>query len=103
VAGFLPLHWVDVGDDLDLIKTAPAQLLDFAEESGSSECCGLILGRATLCELLELTANVAASPYNSFEIDSSMLIRAEKCAREAGWKYWAISTRIQMVRLNRPK
>ncbi|MBK8374548.1 MAG: M67 family metallopeptidase [Sphingomonadales bacterium] len=60
------------------------QLLDFAEESGSSECCGLILGRGDTVELLELTANVAASPYNSFEIDSSMLIRAEKCAREGG-------------------
>ena len=60
------------------------QLLDFAEEAGSSECCGLILGRGDTVEILELTANVAANPYNAFEIDPSALIRAEKCTREGG-------------------
>ena len=60
------------------------QLLDFAEEAGSSECCGLILGRGDTVEILELTANVAASPYNAFEIDPSVLIRAEKHVREGG-------------------
>ena len=79
------------------------QLLDFAEEAGSSECCGLILGRGDTVEILELTANVAFDPFITFEIDPSALIRAESARGRAGWKYWAIFTRIQMVRLNRPK
>ena len=76
------------GMTLILSRQHRRQLLDFAEESGSSEGCGMILGRGDTVELLESTAIVAARPYNSFEIYSSMVIRAEKCAREGVLQTW---------------
>lgn len=60
------------------------QLLDWADEAGASECCGLLLGKGSaVCEL-RLTQNVAENPLSHFEIDPAALILAEREARQNG-------------------
>ena len=59
-------------------------LLVWAAEAGGHECCGLLLGTDDAVERVELTANVATEPANSFEIDPAALISAEKQARQGG-------------------
>lgn len=59
-------------------------LLAWAQAAGGKECCGLLLGRDGVVERVELTANVAAQPSRSFEIEPIALIAAEKRARKDG-------------------
>jgi desampylase len=59
-------------------------LLAWAKQAGEHECCGLLLGSNGKVERIELTANIATEPVNSFEIDPSALIAAEKQARQGG-------------------
>ena len=59
-------------------------LLAWAQAAGGNECCGLLLGSDGVVERVELTANVATEPANSFEIDPLALIAAEKQARQDG-------------------
>lgn len=59
-------------------------LLEWAQAAGANECCGLLLGTDDEVERVELTANVATEPENSFEIDPIALISAEKLARHGG-------------------
>lgn len=61
-------------------------LLAWALDAGGHECCGLLLGTDDEVECVELTANVAREPANSFEIDPTALISAEKQARQGGLK-----------------
>ena len=58
-----------------------AQLLDWAEQAGDVECCGLLLGYDGQLEAVELADNVAADPARHFEIDPADLIAAERAAR----------------------
>lgn len=69
---------------LKLSRMHQRQLLDWAEQAGVYECCGLLLGRDNVVEAVELTANVAEDPMCEFEIDPSALIAAEKRARQDG-------------------
>lgn len=59
-------------------------LLDWADEAGNTECCGLLLGHNDVVERAELTSNVADHPADRFEIDPAALIAAEKSARQGG-------------------
>lgn len=59
-------------------------LLAWAAEAGGHECCGLLLGTDDEIERVELTANLSMEPANSFEIDPTALISAEKQARQGG-------------------
>lgn len=59
-------------------------LLAWAQAAGAHECCGLLLGTDSRVEHVELTANLATEPENSFEIDPIALISAEKQARHGG-------------------
>ena len=61
-----------------------AQLLQWAEEAGKQECCGLLLGRADTVSALELAKNVAVNATRHFEIDPAVLITKHKQAREGG-------------------
>jgi desampylase len=72
------------GMGLKLSRRHRQQLLDWAEEAGDYECCGLLLGMKDIVERVERTANVAGNPNSHFEIDSSALILAEKYARQGG-------------------
>ena len=73
--------WVMV---LSISRTHKRQLLDWATEAGNHECCGLLLGTDGQVERVELAANVADEPTDSFEIDPAALIAAEKRARLGG-------------------
>lgn len=57
------------------------QLLDWAAEAAPEECCGLLFGENGVIAGMELVANVAADPTQTFEIDPKSLIAAEKSAR----------------------
>lgn len=59
-------------------------LLAWAQDAGDHECCGLLLGTDGRVEHVELTANLATEPANSFEIDPFALISAEKQERQGG-------------------
>lgn len=69
---------------LKLSRQQRQQLLDWADEAGEQECCGLLLGRGEEVERVELAENVATDPERYFEIDPSALIEAEKQARQGG-------------------
>ena len=69
---------------LQLSRTHQQQLLDWTEQAGVYECCGLLLGSEGVVEKVELTTNVADDPLYEFEIDPSALIAAEKRARQDG-------------------
>jgi desampylase len=69
---------------LKLSRQQRQQLLDWANEAGEVECCGLLLGRGGEVERVEQTANVAADSNRRFEIDPAALIAAEKQARQGG-------------------
>ena len=59
-------------------------LLDWADEAGDRECCGLLLGRNQVVEQVQLTTNIADDPLTQFEIEPGALIAAEKNARQGG-------------------
>ena len=69
---------------LQLSRMQQRQLLQWAEQAGKNECCGLVLGHGGIVERVELTANVANDPSCEFEIDPSALIVAQKRARHDG-------------------
>jgi desampylase len=69
---------------LKLSRQQRQQLLDWADEAGELECCGLLLGRGGEVERVERAANVATDPERHFEIDPAALIGAEKQARQGG-------------------
>ncbi len=72
------------GMGLKLSRQQRQQLLDWADEAGDEECCGLLLGHDRTVEQVELSTNVAEDPKTHFEIDPSTLILAEKSARQGG-------------------
>jgi proteasome lid subunit RPN8/RPN11 len=72
------------GMGLKLSRQHRQQLLDWAKEAGDHECCGLLLGRDSEVERVELATNVAEDSKSHFEIDPSALIFAEKSARIGG-------------------
>ncbi len=69
---------------LKLSRQQRQLLLDWANEAGKQECCGLLLGRGDNVERVKRTANVADHPHDRFEIDPAALIMAEKQARQGG-------------------
>jgi desampylase len=69
---------------LKLSRQQRQQLLDWADEAGELECCGLLLGRGGEVERVERAANVATDPERHFEIDPAALIDAERQARQGG-------------------
>jgi desampylase len=72
------------GMGLKLSRQQRQLLLDWADEAGQLECCGLLLGKDNVVVRVERTANVAADPLRSFEIDPAALIAAEKQGRQGG-------------------
>lgn len=72
------------GMGLKLSRQQRQLLLDWAEEAGEDECCGLLLGQFGSVERVELTKNVAEKPNSNFEIDPFALIFAEKASRNGG-------------------
>ena len=71
---------------LKLSRQQRQQLLDWADEAGDLECCGLLLGDDGGVHRVERTANISGNPQYRFEIDPTALIRAEKQARQGGPK-----------------
>jgi proteasome lid subunit RPN8/RPN11 len=69
---------------LILSRKQHGQLLDWANEAGNVECCGLLLGQGEVVSDVALADNVALDPSRHFEIDPAMLIAAEKHARQGG-------------------
>jgi proteasome lid subunit RPN8/RPN11 len=61
-----------------------AQLLTEAEAAHPLECCGLLLGSGDAIARVKPTANVAAEPARTFEIDPAALIAAERTMRDGG-------------------
>lgn len=59
-------------------------MLDWAEQAGANECCGLLLGEHSIVKEVHLATNVAPDTTRHFEIDPSALIAAEKNARSGG-------------------
>lgn len=66
---------------LILSRKQHSQLLDWAKNAKTLECCGLLLGQSGVVARVVLAANVADDPARHFEIDPGMLITAEKHAR----------------------
>jgi desampylase len=69
---------------LHLSRKHHAQLLKWAGDAENQECCGLLLGCDAAIAEIECTANVAADPYQHFEIDPAALIAAHKRVRGGG-------------------
>ena len=69
---------------LILSRKQHRQLLDWANEAGNVECCGLLLGQGEAVSDVALADNVAPDPSRHFEIDPATLIAAEKYARQGG-------------------
>lgn len=69
---------------LQISRTQREQLLDWAKLAEPEECCGLLLGENEVVSGAVLTANVADNPDEEFEIDPSVLIAAEREARQGG-------------------
>lgn len=67
--------------DVHLSRNDRQQLLDWAEQAGNHECCGLLRGKGDRIASLQLAENVAADPKRYFEIDPATLIAAFKGAR----------------------
>ena len=57
-------------------------LVEYARDAHPLECCGLLLGTRKEVSAVKLTANVAAQPASSFEIDPLQLIAAQKAERQ---------------------
>ena len=60
------------------------QLLTWAHDAGEQECCGIMLGQDNIVEEMLLADNVAPDPATHFEINPTILIAAEKAARDQG-------------------
>lgn len=58
------------------------ELIQRAADSPDAEICGLLLGRGADIEALLPSANVAADPRDSFEVDPAVLIAAHRAARD---------------------
>ncbi len=69
---------------LHLSRNQHQQLLDWANDAGLEECCGLVLGEGKAVSELRLTQNVADNPLSHFEINPAALILAEREARQGG-------------------
>lgn len=60
------------------------QLLQWADDAGQYECCGILRGKGSEVIAVERTANVAAEPSRIFEIDPAALIAVHKDIRAGG-------------------
>ncbi len=69
---------------LHLSRKHRAQLLKWAEEAATQECCGLLLGEAASVLDIRWTRNTATDPRMHFEIDPGCLIDAERSSRNGG-------------------
>ena len=69
---------------LILSRQVQQQLLQWADEAGANECCGLLLGWDGRASSAIWAQNVAADPSRHFEIDPATLIAAEREARSEG-------------------
>jgi desampylase len=58
------------------------QLNVWAEEAYPLECCGLLLGEGSRVLDVVRADNVSVTPERNFEIDPTVLIAAEKSARQ---------------------
>lgn len=61
-----------------------AHLLAEAIAAHPLECCGLVFGTEGSIERIQPTANIAADPARTFEIDPAALIAAERAMRDGG-------------------
>jgi desampylase len=68
--------------DLTISRQHLQQLNIWAEEAHPLECCGLLLGEGSSVLDIVRADNVSPAPERNFEIDPSVLIAAEKAARE---------------------
>lgn len=69
---------------VELTSGVTATLLREAAQSGSDECCGLLLGQGGTVEIAVTAANVHPDPARHFEIDPAALIAAHRTARAGG-------------------
>ena len=67
-----------------LASDAAYAILAHVRAAHPDECCGLLLGTDSWIEEARPAANVAPDPARHFEIDPSVLIAAERGAREGG-------------------
>lgn len=61
-----------------------ALLIGHAADAHPREACGILLGAPGAITRIEPTANVAADPRKTFEIDPAALLRVHREARGAG-------------------
>lgn len=69
---------------IGLSSALHAQLLAQAKAAHPDECCGLLFGDDHHVLRIQPTANVAADPTHTFEIDPSAVIAAERAMRQGG-------------------
>lgn len=69
---------------LHLSRNDRQQLLDWAQEAGNHECCGLLRGTGDRIAALQFAHNVAVDTMQNFEIDPATLVAAYKDARDGG-------------------
>ena len=69
---------------LHLSRNDRQQLLDWAQEAGNHECCGLLRGTGDRIAALQFAHNVAVDTMRNFEIDPATLIAAYRDARDGG-------------------
>lgn len=69
---------------LHLSSNDQKQLLQWADEAGQNECCGILRGEGNEVIAIERAANVAADPSHNFEIDPAALIAVHKNIRAGG-------------------
>ena len=68
---------------LRVTRSALERLRVAASEAAPDECCGLLLGRGAIEQVLP-TANVASDRGQRFEIDPQALVDAHRAARAGG-------------------
>jgi proteasome lid subunit RPN8/RPN11 len=68
---------------LRVTRVAIETIRSAARTAAPQECCGLLLGEATV-EEARPAANVAADPRRRFEIDPQALVDAHRAARTGG-------------------